>query len=248
MRHKKAGIYLLLVVINMLCMGCSNGEMVVIQDCVPESKSDVDYANQSEGNTGNWQEAYLDIICNIQDYLVDVDDSRRIPEIYDPMDIWGYLGIHDFDGDNIPELIAGDTITLAVFTFYQGRAEKLADLYFPDMVWCINGVQFKDHSVSVTCAGSDGCDYVNFGFLDGEYKLGLYSEYDEQSDEIINGKVSTLEELNCIYVLDFDERAGEEWRDRIRLAYKKENWYLIYHSGYEVKMDDTFDFSQIEWN
>lgn len=77
--------------------------------------------------------------------------------MYNPMDQWVYPGLHDFDGDGTPELLAGDTITMAVFTFTGGRVEKLADLYDPNVAYgCIGGVCFKENSVSVSCGSLGG--------------------------------------------------------------------------------------------
>ena len=39
-----------------------------------------------------------------------------------------YLGLHDFDGDGTPELIFGDGISAAVFTFLEGQLMKIADI------------------------------------------------------------------------------------------------------------------------
>ena len=118
-------------------------------------------------------------------------------EKYHPMDQLVYLGILDFDGDGIPELLAGDTITMAVFTFADGRIEKLADLYYPNTAcWCINGVYFKDNSVSVSCDGQDGSDFVDFGSLDNNGMKGFATGYysasgrglEEAREEILYSK------------------------------------------------------------
>lgn len=199
-----------------------------------------------------WQSAYLHIIWNLPDYLADVfmaENDRESPELYDSVNNSVYLGIHDFDSDGIPELIAGDTLALAVFTFADGHAEKLADLYYPDAIWCINGVYFKEHSVSTVCAGSDGCDFAQFGYIGGEYRLGLYSERHDPFDIFINGEVSTLEEMNRIYPTDFDQRADSEWRNRMRLMYENGGWVLkSYDSEEGIILDSSFDFNLINWD
>ena len=69
-----------------------------------------------------WQEAYLSVIkCDRQQLLADPDNLRY------PEDTYVYLGIHDFEGDGTPELIFGDGISLAVFTFSEGQVERIAD-------------------------------------------------------------------------------------------------------------------------
>lgn len=66
-----------------------------------------------------WQEAYLSVIkCDRQQLLVDTDNLRY------PEDTYIYLGIHDFEGDGTPELIFGDGVSLAVFTYAEGRVAR----------------------------------------------------------------------------------------------------------------------------
>lgn len=197
----------------------------------------------------NWQTAYLHIICHLQDYLADEYNNRDNQSISDPVGILGYLGIHDFDSDGIPELIAGDLRSMAVFSFFDGHVEKLADLYYPDPIWCVNGVQFRDNSISVTCSGSSGSDFVQFGFLDGEYKLGIYSEYRYPCKVFVNGELSTLEEMNRIYPLDLEQRTDSELKEDIRLVHENGVWILKFSlSGVEAVLDNTFDFDLIMWD
>lgn len=108
-----------------------------------------------------WQSAYLDVIYHLWDYLApryepcSFEETRR--KFDDPMDLYiFYLGLHDFDGDGILELITGDGSGMAVFTYKDGIVEKIADLCEPDLsaTWCVNGVCFKDNSIRVDCAGS----------------------------------------------------------------------------------------------
>ena len=109
-----------------------------------------------------WQEAYLSVIkCDRQQLLADPDNLRY------PEDTYVYLGIHDFEGDGTPELIFGDGVSLAVFTYAEGRVERIADLYFPGNIWCVNGIAIHGNGMSVMCAGSGGMDCVNFGYIDG---------------------------------------------------------------------------------
>lgn len=195
----------------------------------------------------SWQSAYLDIIRDLPSFLVCSDpDNYRQKDYYDPNNNRVYLGIHDFDGDGIPELLAGDTISMAVFTFADGRAEKLYDLFYPDRNWCINGVSFKGNCISLGCSGSGGTDWVNFGFLDNKYQLGLYSEI-SNSAVIINEKESTLEELNKIYTTDYEKREETEHKDRLRLICRDNIWVLCFPSGQEVTVNQDFDYSLVQW-
>lgn len=206
--------------------------------------------NQPAVNT--WQNAYLEIICHMQDYLAipyspDGSNDRNNPDLYNPSDNLIYLGIHDFDNDTIPELLLGDSLTMAAFTFTNGSIQKLADLYFPDILWCINGVLFNGNSVSIQCAGSDGCDFVNWGYLDGEYKLGLYSQLCPELPITINGSIGTLEDINQIYSTDYTKVTEEEYRKRLRLLNKDGLWSLRFESGEEYILDSNFDYNLITW-
>ena len=145
------------------------------------------------------------------------------------------------------ELIIGDMVTMAVFTYKDDQVEKIADLYYPDSTWCINGLFFREHSISLDRDGAGGGDFVNFGYMDGKYVLGLYSQLNMPSVITINGEESSLEEMDRIYTLNFEQRSEEELRVRLRLVKENENWILKYPSGEEVVLDSNFDFDAILW-
>ncbi|MBO5340912.1 MAG: hypothetical protein J6A62_07945 [Oscillospiraceae bacterium] len=204
-------------------------------------------ANRDSENR-TWQSAYLEIIHHLDEYLAPIYGGNGVNSrsYIDPADIQIYLGIHDFDDDDTFELIVGDTLTMAVFTYKDGQIEKIADLYDPNAEWCINGVHFKDNSISVTCAGAGGSDFVNFGYLDGEYVLGHYNAID-LSEVTINGKESTLEEMNRIYTLDWNERSETERKNWIRLVKENDTCVLKYQSGENAVLNSDFDFDSILW-
>ncbi len=187
-----------------------------------------------------WQEAYLYIIHNLSDYLVDAEE-------HDLKEEYGYLGIHDFDGDGTPELIAGDLDSLAVFTFADGEVKKLADLFYPDIVWCVNGVHFNGRSILAQCDGAGGSSFVSFGYLDGQYVLGMYSETSHPNPVIINGEESTLEQMNRIYNLNVDENDSGKSVQRIRRYFDGGTWQMQTLNGEIYTLDDSFDFEHILW-
>lgn len=222
-------------------------------DILELSKEKLNIIDGEEGQmqeTQTWQSAYLEIICHLQDYLVplyepDGTDTRCYD---DPNNQEIYLGLHDFDEDGMLELIAGDAWALAVFTYKNGRVEKIEDLYYPDVMWCINGVHFKDNSISVVCSGAGGSDFVNFGYLDGEYVLGLYSQINMPSVVMINGKESNLEEMNRIYTLNWDERSEDERKEWIRMVNENGTWIFKDRFGEKIALDiNDFDFNLIMW-
>ena len=188
-----------------------------------------------------WQEAYLSVIkCDRQLLLVDLDNARY------PEDTYIYLGIHDFDGDGTPELIFGDGVSLAVFTFSEVQVERIADLYFPGIVWCVNGIAIHGNGMSVMCDGSGGTDYVNFGYIDGEYVLGLYAPR-AHMEPTINGEVCTVDDINRIHTTDYNEMAPEEFREKIQLVFENGQWILKLPSGEEFLVNDAVDFSKFVW-
>ena len=188
-----------------------------------------------------WQEAYLSVIkCDRQQLLVD-PDNLRYPEY-----TYIYLGIHDFDGDGTPELIYGDAVSLAVFTFSEGQVERIADLYFPGNVWCVNGIAIRGNGMSVMCAGSGGMDCVNFGYIDGEYVLGLYAPI-EHMEPTINGETCTVDDINRIHTTDYNEMAPEEFREMIQLLFENGQWVLKLPTGEVSPVNDTLDFSKFVW-
>ena len=138
-----------------------------------------------------------------------------------------YLGIHDFEGDGTPELIFGDGVSLAVFTYAEGRVERIADLYFPGIIWCVNGIAIHGNGMSVMCAGSGGMDCVNFGYIDGGYVLGLYAPR-AHMEPTINGEVCTVDDINRIHTTDYNEMAPEEFREKIQLLFENGQWVLTF--------------------
>ena len=188
-----------------------------------------------------WQEAYLSIIkCDRQLLLADTDNLRY------PENTYIYLGIHDFEGDGTPELIFGDGVSLAVFTFSEGQVERIADLYFPGIIWCVNGIAIHGNGMSVMCDGSGGTDYVNFGYIDGKYVLGLYAPR-EHMEPTINGEVCTVDDINRIHTTDYNEMAPEEFRQEIQLLFENGQWVLKLPSGEVLAADVTLDFSRFLW-
>lgn len=80
-----------------------------------------------------WRRAYLYAICNMQEYLNEPYGDRSHFTDSDFMERWVYLGLHDFDGDGMPELLIGDTTAIAVLTFNEGRIKRFAHADGADM-------------------------------------------------------------------------------------------------------------------
>ena len=128
--------------------------------------------NQKDSN-GKWEDAYKEIVRNMESYLADPYILRQEQERADNDSCIGYIGIHDFDDDSVPELIIGDDVSVGIFTYDNGSVKKIADLYEPEDWGCINGVHYKDNTVILINSGSDGSCYVCLSCHDGEYITGV---------------------------------------------------------------------------
>lgn len=222
---------------------------------LPEKGQEQPEKDQQEAQFQTWQSAYLEVIYHLWDYLAPryepLSDEETRKKFNDPMNLWSfYFGLHDFNEDGILELITGDGWGLAVFTFRDGKVEKIADLCEPDLsaIWCVNGVDFKDNCIRVGCAGSGGVNLVNFGYIEGEYVLGHYNQWTPTDPIIINGREGTLEEMEKIYTLDYDNHEEEEHRERLQLINENGIWFIRhYESDEESILDINFDFDSVLW-
>ena len=142
--------------------------------------------NQKDFN-GKWKDAYKEIVRNMDSYLADPYILRQESEWADNDSCIGYIGIHDFDDDGVPELMIGDGVSIGIFTYEDGMAKKIADLYEPEVWGGINGVHYRENSIILVNSGSDGSCYVCLSYYDGEYVTGVYDEYHPQT-AIVNGK------------------------------------------------------------
>lgn len=230
----------------------------------PEPMSDANEAKIDSEEPLTWQSAYVEIICHMEDYLPlnltypDNKDYRKNSIYYNPNHKYGCVGIHDFDGDGVPELLAGDYKGMGIFTFADGKTEKIADLCWPDFYsWMYDHADFKDNSISLNCSGSTGSWVVCFGFVEGEYRLGRYYKHAVNagvsgnliSEVTLNGEPSTPEEMKKIYNTNWSERDHEtECRKWVEIINRDGTWVLKYwRSEEEFQLDKDFDFELVRW-
>ena len=135
-----------------------------------------DESNQRDSNE-KWEDAYKEIVRNMESYLADPYIFRQESDRVNSDSCIGYIGIHDFDDDSVPELITGDEVSVGIFTYDNGIVKRIADLYEPEDWGCINGVHYKDNTVILINSGSDGSCYVCLSCHDGEYITGVFDEY-----------------------------------------------------------------------
>lgn len=195
---------------------------------------------------GSWQEAYRKVIqSDRNNLLADPDHIRSLVE-----GTWVYIGIHDFEEDGTPELVFGDCVSLAVFTYSNGCIKKIQDICFPGTVWCVNGVCFQGNALRAECNGSGGSAYVNFGYFDGQYLMGRYTEQSPDIPCTVNETVCTLEEFTRIYPLnetEYSDYLSGVLKEKANLIHNGSEWVIQLNSGEEIKVDSTFDFSQFAW-
>ena len=223
-------IILLFPMLLCVTLFCACGEEAENQYIVPE-----------------WEEAYKEIVCNMESYLADPYILRQEFDRADSDICIGYIGIHDFDDDGVPELIIGDTVSIGIFTYEDGMVKKIADLYEPEDWGGINGVHYRDNTIILVNSGSDGSCYVCLSCYDGEYVTGVYDEYKPQM-AVINGKEVTEEEFKKWFDTAGLLRDSSIPRSRIKKedgivtalvidAIQKEEYILI----------DDLDFGAIKW-
>ncbi len=171
--NKKIFLYCFLVI---ALTGCSDtGKSPAAAEQPKESPTAVLVQESSVGTRQevSWQTAYKDIISHGGGHLPDPYKLRG----EDGLNPSVYLGIHDFNGDGIPELILGDGISLSVYTYENHGLKKEADLYEPEGWYIVNELYLQNNCLILVSNGSDGCGYVGFTWLNGAYITGTHDDY-----------------------------------------------------------------------
>ncbi|MCR2048564.1 hypothetical protein NSB25_14850 [Acetatifactor muris] len=160
----------------------------------------------------------------------------------------GYIGIHDFDDDSVPELIIGDDISIGIFIYEDGMAKKIADLYEPEVWGCINGVHYRENTIILVNNGSDGSCYVCLSYHDGEYVTGVFDEYNPDT-ATVNGKEVTEKEFKMRFDLVGLSRDSSIPRSRM----KREDGIVTALVIDAIRQEDEYiliedlDFGAIKW-
>ncbi len=189
-----------------------------------------------------WQASYRDIICNRDEILANPYGLRKGTEDY------FYIGIHDFDDNNVPELIIGDIVSVAIFTYENNTSKKIADLFEPVDWGGINGLHFIDNKLFLESDGSDGSGYVGFTYDKGEYLTGIYDDYSPDRAYINEKKVSGEEFRQLFNLTEFVQGKNIKSIKRPencsieRIKIEQENKGTLIIKGEEVEIENL-DFS-----
>ena len=166
----------------------------------------------------------------------------------EPPDNGGHIGIHDFDDDGVPELMIGDGVSIGIFTYEDGMAKKIADLYEPEVWGCINGAHYRENTIILVNNGSDGSCYVCLSYHDGEYVTGVFDEYNPDT-ATVNGKEVTEEEFKKWFDIAGLSRDSSIPRSRM----KKEDGIATILVIDAIRQEDEYilikdlDFGAIKW-
>lgn len=142
----------------------------------------------------NWQNAYQEIIDQGGGHLPDPYQLRG----EDGLNSSFYVGIHDFNGDGIPELILGDGISISVYTYQNHGLEKVADLYEPEGWYMIHDLYIQNNCLILVSNGTNGCGYVGFTYQDGSYLTGTYED-SSPDQSVLGGEESGFKEFNHVF-------------------------------------------------
>ena len=131
----------------------STSMVEISTDSVNNDSIDNETIVQTEENVKEnvvWSDLYRNIIINAQDYILDPYALGLGSDGY------LYLGLHDFDGDNVPEFIFGDSNAISIYTVENNLLKNIVNLQLTEDWMGINGVRFEDNTLLLSNAGSEG--------------------------------------------------------------------------------------------
>ncbi len=117
------------------------------------------------------------------------------------------LAIHDFNEDDVPELIiSNEHYELAIYTFIDTSVVKIGSIDW------LNGVYFTNNTLVSVQNNVGGNAYQCFTYKDGEYFTGYYNDF-HPNNSVINKEEVTAALFNGIFSLELARWYGEEWED-----------------------------------
>ncbi len=128
-----------------------------------------------------------------------------------------------------------------MYTYENGNAIKIADLYEPEEWGGINGLYYKDNHLILVNNGSGGSCYVCFTYDGEKYVTGIYDEYNSDKG-IINGQQVTEEEYKQQFNLSELTNGSHIEYSKV---YEQDGVNLVIHD-ISTKIDNI-DFELLEW-
>ncbi len=172
------------------------------QRAIEQVEDNFTFKIYTDENYDNWKTAYKSIIMNAKKFLSDLSDPQEIRN-----DNWYaenlslYLGIHDFDNNDIPELIFSDGVSIGVFTYENDYIKRIADISVREVPWVANGGHYANNCIYFQCDGSDGSYYVCWTYYGGEFVTGMYDDYMPEK-YILNNNDTTKEKFAEVFKID----------------------------------------------
>ena len=99
--------------------------------------------------------------------------------------------------------------------------------------------------MAAVCDGSGGSAFVVFGYMDGAYQLGRYTQLCDL-EPTVNGRACSVEDIQKIHTTDWQRLEGEA-KERIRLVCEEGQWMLLPGSGERIVVDSAMDFGRFLW-
>lgn len=195
--------------------GCSDsGKTVAATEQQEESQTAAFVQESGAGaeQEDNWQSAYKDIISHGGGHLPDPYKLRG----EDGLNSSIYLGIHDFNGDGIPELMLGDGISLSVYTYENHGLKKEADLYEPEGWYIINELYLQNNCLILVSNGSDGCGYVGFTWQNGAYITGTHDDYNPDRSYLNDAETTYIAFDDIFHITELEDNCKKSLIKRNR--------------------------------
>ena len=247
--NRKWILFIFMLLISCFIMSCQNSDDR-IQDqadhknnntgVVEVQNTQIDSILNESEQEDSWQSAYKDIVNNSKYYLTDPYHLRG----ENGLNLWIYIGIHDFNDDNVPELILGDSISMSIFTYDHNTVEKVIDLYEPDGWYSINGLYYNNNCLTLVSNGSEGSGYVGLTYQEGKYMTGFHDDY-TPAMSILNEENTTYEEFEKIFHTEKLEDSSKI--PLIKMSIDKNEISLELKDGESAVPLKTLDLKELTW-
>ncbi len=108
----------------------------------------------------------------------------------------------------------------------------------------MNGICFGGNSLAAVCDGSGGSAFVMFGYIDGVWQLGRYTQLCDM-EPTVNGRTATVEDIEKIHTTDW-QILETEIKERVHLV-EDNGWAVLLDPGERIAVDEAMDWSRFAW-